>query len=215
MKSSYKIGKANLVFILLCTIPFAHLCYQIFTHNYPQLDSQILQILQAQRRVLLDFFFIGLYKIGNTYIAGSLVLATLVFLIRKRYWQEAKALAFATLGILILVDEILKPIFGRSRPPKPRLVDDLGGDSFPSGHAAGNLVFYFYLAFLLAAQYPKLTKYIYILATIIVLLIGFGSIYIKAHWATDVLGGYLFGYLWLLISLNFLKFLDRNSKVKS
>ncbi len=209
MKSSYKISKANLVFILLCTIPFAHFCYQIFTHNYPQFDSQILPILQAQRRVLLDLFFIGVYNIGNTYITGSLVLAVLIFLIRKRYWQEAKALAFATLGILILVDEILKPIFGRSRPPKPRLVNDLGKDSFPSGHAAGNLVLYFYLAFLLAAQYPKSTKYIYIFATIIVLLIGFSSIYIKAHWATDVLGGYLFGYLWLLVSLSVLKFLDR------
>ena len=215
MKSSYKISKANILFILLCTIPFAHLCYQIFTHNYPQFDSQILPILQAQRRVLLNLFFIGVYNIGNTYITGSLVLAVLIFLIRKRYWQEAKTLAFATLGILILVDEILKPIFGRSRPPKPRLLDDLGKDSFPSGHAAGNLVFYFYLAFLLAAQYPKSTKYIYILATIIVLLVGFSSIYTKAHWATDVLGGYLFGYLWLLVSLSVLKFLDRNSKVKS
>ena len=131
-------------------------------------------------------------------------------MIRGRYWHEAIALAFATLGILILVDEILKPFFDRRRPPKPRLVEDLSRDSFPSGHAAGNLVLYFYLSFILATRYPKLTKYIYGLATLIILSIGFSSIYVNAHWTTDIIGGYIFGYLWLLISLGFLNLLKSN-----
>lgn len=156
--------------------------------------------------------FVTIYKISGTYLTGSLVLITLAILIRKKYWQEAKGLAFATLGILLLVDEVLKPLFERPRPPKPRLVTDLSPDSFPSGHAAGNLVLYFYLSFILAARYPKLTKYIYSLATVIVLLIGFSSVYTKAHWTTDILGGYLFGYLWLLVSLTLLQFLERKSQ---
>jgi undecaprenyl-diphosphatase len=136
------------------------------------------------------------------------VLVALITLIRQRYWSEVKALVFATLGILLLVDKVLKPFFARDRPPKPRLVSDLSPDSFPSGHAAGNLVFYFYLSFIIAARYPHLTKYVYGVATCLVLLIGFSSVYVKAHWTTDILGGYVFGYCWLLISLNLLKLLN-------
>ena len=112
------------------------------------------------------------------------------------------------MGILLLVDKILKPFFDRPRPPKPRLVEDLSPDSFPSGHAAGNLALYFYLSFIIATQYPQFKVYIYGMATIIVFLIGFASIYTQAHWFTDVLAGYIFGYLWLVLSLTLLKLLQ-------
>ena len=112
---------------------------------------------------------------------------------------------------MILVDEILKPFFDRNRPPKPRLAEGLSRHSFPSGHAAGNIVLYFYLSFVIATRYPKLRVYVYAIATAIVISIGFASVYTKAHWLTDVLAGYVFGYLWLIVSLCLLKFLQRNS----
>lgn len=208
MNKYQKISKNNFYLILLLLIPFAQLCGQIFTKKYPLLDVQIVKLIQENRFPLLDFLWINIYQITGTYVTGSLVLVVLIILTYQRYWQEVKALAFATLGILILVDKILKPLFDRPRPPKPRLVHDLSPDSFPSGHAAGNLVLYFYLSFILAARYPKLTKYIYGFATIIILSIGFASVYVKAHWTTDIIAGYVFGYCWLLISLALLKFLN-------
>ena len=212
MSSSYKISKVNFLAILFILIPLIVLSYKIFNQNFPELDSQVFNTLESQRHTLLDLLFVGIYKISGTYLTGSIVLVTLITLIRKRYYTEAKALAFATLGILLIVDEILKPFFNRPRPPKPRLVTDLSPDSFPSGHAAGNVVLYFYLAFVLAAQYPQLTKYTYAIATVLTLSIGLSSIYTKAHWTTDIIGGYCFGYLWLLVSLNVLKFLERKAK---
>ena len=203
------ISKINYYLALLLLFPLFKLCHQIFNKIYPEIDSQIQLTIQEKRILILDIFFKITYQIGGAYITGSIVLMALIMLLYKRYWAEAKALVFATLGIIILVDEILKPLFDRRRPPKPRLVDDLSWDSFPSGHAAGSLVFYFYLSFVLAAQYPQSAKYIYALATILILIIGFGSIYVNAHWATDILAGYLFGYIWLLVSLTFLKFLSR------
>jgi len=149
------------------------------------------------------------YRLTGTYFTGSVVLIALIILIRQRYWQEVKALVFATLGILLLVDEVLKPLFDRSRPPKPRLVSDLSPDSFPSGHAAGNLVFYFYMCVLISTRYPHLTRYVYGLSSAVILLIGFSSVYVKAHWATDILAGYTFGYFWLLTSLILLNFLHQ------
>lgn len=206
------IAQINFYFVLILLIPFTQFCYQIFNKNYPKIDTQFLLILQEKKLVVFNILFKTIYQIGGAYITGFIVLIALITLIYKRYWQEAKMLAFTTLGILILVDTILKPLFDRRRPPQPRLVHDLGRESFPSGHAAGSLVFYFYLSFILATLYPKLAKYIYGLATIIVLLIGFSSIYTNAHWTTDILAGYIFGYLWLLVSLTILKFSGRKQK---
>jgi len=194
-----------LFFVLL--LPFLQLCIHIFQENYYAFDLGILQNLETRQNPLLNFVFSSVYLISNTYVTGSIVLIALIYLIRRRYWSEVKALVFATLGILLLVDKVLKPFFDRDRPPKPRLVSDLSPDSFPSGHAAGNLVFYFYMAFIIATIYPRLAKYVYGLASAIVLLIGFSSIYVKAHWTTDIVGGYLFGYCWLLASLMLLQFL--------
>lgn len=204
-----KISRKNFYFLLLLLFPWIQLCYQTINKNYYQFDIQIYEFLEAQRNFWLDFAFTNIYRITGTYFTGSVVLIALIILIRQRYWQEVKALVFATLGILLLVDEVLKPLFDRSRPFKPRLVNDLSPDSFPSGHAAGNLVFYFYMSFIIVARYPHLAKYIYGLSSTLVLLIGFSSVYVKAHWATDILAGYIFGYFWLLISLVLLNFLTR------
>ena len=203
-----RISRNCFYLLLLLLIPFLQLCTRVFIKNYYAFDLKILQFLETQQNAWLNFIFTSLYSLSNTYVTGAIVLIALIVLIRRGYWTEVKALVFATLGILIVVDKILKPFFDRPRPPKPRLVSDLSPDSFPSGHAAGNLVFYFYMSFVIATLYPQLTKYVYGFSTFLVLLIGFGSIFVKAHWTTDILGGYVFGYLWLLISLNLLKFLN-------
>ena len=209
MQKYRRIDRRSYYLLLLILIPLWQLGDRIINKNYYQLDLQIVRFIEQQRNFLLDFFFTNVYRITGTYFTGSVVLIALIILILQRYWQEVKTLVFATLGILLLVDKILKPLFDRPRPPKPRLVSDLSPDSFPSGHAAGNLVFYFYLSFIISARYPSLRGYVYTLSTILVLLIGFSSIYTKAHWATDILAGYSFGYFWLLISLSLLKFLTR------
>lgn len=209
MPKIFRISKINYYLVFFLLFPLTKLCYQIFNQNYPKIDSQIQITIQEARNFLLDIVFKLTYQIGGAYITGLLVLIALITLLYKRYWAEAKGLVVATLGIIILVDEILKPLFDRRRPPRPRLVSDLSYESFPSGHAAGGIVFYFYLSVIIAARYPQSAKYVYALATILNLIIGFGSIYVNAHWASDILAGYLFGYIWLLVSLAFLSYWSR------
>ena len=187
------------------------ICVAVYQKQYIELDNWFLDLLGERNNNYLVFCARAIYTIGDTYIAGAITAASLIVMVRKNYQLEAQTLAFATLGILISIDEILKPFFDRNRPPQPRLVDDVSRHSFPSGHAAGNLVLYFYLSFIVAIKYPQLKTYIYSLATLVVVLIGLASVYTKAHWLTDVLAGYIFGYLWLIISLNLLKFLQHRS----
>ena len=190
---------------------FGLICLGIYRQQYLVIDSWFLNLFGARTNPYLNFLSTASYIIGDTYIAGAIVVIALAVMIWRNYRSQALAFAFATLGILILIDEVLKPLFDRNRPPKPRLVEDVSRHSFPSGHAAGNLVLYFYLSFVIATKYPKLKVYVYGAATIITISIGFASVYTKAHWLTDVLAGYIFGYLWLIVSLNVLKFLQRRS----
>lgn len=148
-------------------------------------------------------FWKAVYKGTGVELTATMIAFTLGFLCWKRRWSEIKYLAFATLGILLLIDQVLKPLFNRSRP-LPRLVD-VDGRSFPSGHAAGGVVFYFYLAFLLASHFPQYRWQIYLAASLWVGFIGIASMYCRVHWLSDIVAGYGVGFVWLTISLFLLK----------
>lgn len=205
MMSKENTKKIGLFLTLFLLFPFINLCRQILNQNYPQIDYEIFYLLEEKITPFFKTLFVGIYYSSGVYVTAIIVASALGILIWKRYWQEAIVLAFGALGILIIIDEILKPFFDRRRPPSPRLVEVFGSKSFPSGHAAGSVFFYFYLSFIIAARYPQYAKHIYGLATILIIIIGFSSMYVKAHWATDILAGYAFGYLWLLICLAILK----------
>ncbi|GAB4542083.1 MAG: phosphatase PAP2 family protein [Pleurocapsa sp.] len=206
--------KINYLLVILAIVSSWSLYFSVDRRENLPIDYLILTHLEVRQNYYLNLFSKFFYYFGSVYCAGTISAICLAILIWRRYKQEALAFIFATLGILIVVDNLLKPFFDRRRPPKPRLVEDLSRDSFPSGHAAGNLVLYFYIAFIVGVKYPHLKIYIYSLATIIVVLIGFASLHTKAHWLTDVLGGYMFGYLWLILSLNLLNFIQKSSDIR-
>ena len=102
MQKYRRIDRRSYYLLLLILVPLFQLGDRIINKNYYQLDLQIVRFIEQQRNWLLDFFFTNIYRITGTYFTGSVVLITLIILIRQRYWQEIKALVFATLGILLL-----------------------------------------------------------------------------------------------------------------
>ncbi|CAD5935446.1 phosphatase PAP2 family protein [Planktothrix agardhii] len=195
---------------ILCA--FILLSIRVSVNENLALDQILIQVPHQIFPRSWDDFFRFLYLLTGVKGTAVIVALTLVFLAWKRYWIEAKVLAFSTLGILILVDRILKPMIERSRP-LDRLVKSVGR-SFPSGHATGNILFYFFVAYLLAERYPKATPYIYGFATIWLLIIGFSSVYLRCHWPSDILAGYGLGYICLTISLAWLKVSRENKKLR-
>ena len=97
---------------------------------------------------------------------------------------------------------LLKYLIGRPRPQDAVL--KVHGYSFPSGHAMMSTIFFL---FLLIAFYNDIRnsflRFLFLLVTISApLLISFSRIYFNVHWATDVIGGIIFGLTWLAISLS-------------
>jgi undecaprenyl-diphosphatase len=89
-----------------------------------------------------------------------------------------------------LVTTLLKNLVQRDRPPavvldpKP-LMDVPTTSSFPSGHTSTS----FACAYVISRLAPRLTVYVYVLAT----LIGCSRIYVGVHYPIDVLAGAVLG----------------------
>lgn len=106
----------------------------------------------------------------------------------------------AALGGNGLVDAVLKRVFTRVRPPDVGVVlEQFHGWSFPSGHAAGAMVGYGFLAYVaLRLAPPRWRGPCLALAAALVALVGASRVFINAHFASDVLAGFASGTAWLL-----------------
>ena len=131
---------------------------------------------------------------------GSMVVVSLLGLITaySRWTDHSLAWSLrrsaALMIVLLPVASIIKIVTRRKRPDtlyvqKMRFAHY----SFPSGHAYGSLLVYGFLA-CLAASWP-----IYILAALLVFLIGLSRVYLGAHFPSDVLGGWLLAAVALVI----------------
>jgi len=143
------------------------------------------------------------YYAGDTESAGVVTAIVLIWLGLKRWWQEALWFAVATAGALLLVGEVFKPFFDKERPP---FFDNptIHGAAFPSGHATGNTILYFFIAYFLTRSYPHMGKLLHALAAGWMILMGIGSLRVGSHWTTDILGGYCLGFLWLMVCMSLL-----------
>src|SRR5205809_6530540 len=121
-------------------------------------------------------------------VLTALVAAVLV-LRRSDYWLGRLALSVPG---CILLNQVLKYLFHRSRPALAHPLVKLETYSFPSGHAVGATVFYGFTAILLWFYIAsKLWRAVIGTAIVAVILgVGFSRVYLGAHYPTDVLAGF-------------------------
>lgn len=112
------------------------------------------------------------------------------------------------LGLVLLLvallgrglSEIQKYSIARVRPDlEPHLVV-VKTSSFPSGHATSSMIFYLALALALTghSHWRRLAAGG---AVLLSLLIGTSRVMLGVHWPSDVIGGWAFGLLWVLLTL--------------
>jgi undecaprenyl-diphosphatase len=131
----------------------------------------------------------------------------MVVMYRMKLKVEAIFLSIAELGVGAM-GFIVKPIVHRLRPPTSLVWvnDKLTADpySFTAGHVHTFVVIFGFIIFLAATRIPGWTwqKIVLVFGSLAILLVmGFSRIYLGDHWASDVVGGYCAGGIWLGLGL--------------
>jgi len=158
----------------------------------------------VNNNLMLFITFLGKHQF---LIPANLILIFYFLLISKQNWFSIRVITIAISSLMLML--LLKQLFQRKRPLSP-LLKAAKGLSFPSGHAIMAVTFYGLLIYIL--QYIITIDWLKYLLTLLVIgliiLIGFSRVYLRVHYASDVLGGFIIGLLWLLISLAILKWLE-------
>jgi undecaprenyl-diphosphatase len=116
--------------------------------------------------------------------------AATLWLAWKRRWVAALICAGSMLLNNRLVDE-LKLAFERPRPAFEGAKYVAGGWSFPSGHAAGAMFAYGFVAYLVVRFGAGRWRWPVVAGLGLVILgVGFSRMYLGVHYLSDVLGGF-------------------------
>lgn len=137
--------------------------------------------------------------------ATALIILTIGFLLLLKNKKNSMLIAI-NLILVFLLNRILKIIVARPRPEVLKIVQEKGY-SFPSGHSMVSTGFYGFLIYLIYKNVEnKKIKYPLIVAlSILILLIGISRVYLGAHYATDVIGGWIIGILYLVIFIKYVQ----------
>jgi len=121
-------------------------------------------------------------------------------------WGAASANLFLA-GIIAVttfgISTLAKVYFRRDRPVTEYVERMfLETYSMPSGHATGAVASYGLLAFIVCQMVPSPWRYLVVgLLSAFIVLIGISRIYLGAHYPSDVIAGWLLGFLGLSASI--------------
>lgn len=201
-------------------IAFIFIARNVFlsrTHSFDEKAFSFIadRVSNINTSVMEFFTFLG----THTFLIPANLLLTAWFLfVRGRRWHSIKIPAVALSSLLLMF--ILKLIFHRERP-LTQLLQAAKGFSFPSGHALMSVTFYGLLIFITWQSSRQLWfKWLLsIMLVVLIVTIGFSRVYLRVHYASDVLAGFCVGFVWLLLSLWILgsieKYKGRKITIKS
>jgi undecaprenyl-diphosphatase len=190
------------IFCVFATLGFAWLAKGIFADQFVALDDGVITWMHDYWGPSSDQVMLFFTTLGDPLVLGLFITLAVVALWYKGRWIDAAGLVVASAGAGI-VNQVLKGSFQRVRPDLFAGPFQLTSYSFPSGHAMGAIACYGMLAFVLArllrSRLHRLA--VVLVATLIVLGVGLSRIFFGVHYPTDVLGGYLAGGAWQIISI--------------
>ena len=199
---------ANLVLTATLIVIFYSLSEGVIYNELTHFDQVIGDFIRgyANSSLTNTAIFITRLGSGKIEIALCILFAGIFYFVFKEKWYSLLLIFSLLSGWLLNV--LLKLSFHRERPTIDHLVD-VGGYSFPSGHAMVSTIFYGMLGYTLwriVKNKRRSSWYVVLLTIFLILAIGTSRVYLGVHYPSDVIAGFSFGGLWLLASIWFLRF---------
>lgn len=173
----------------------------VFFYGKNSFDQRVLDLIKphitdSRTKIMLFISFLG----KHSFLIPVISLLIAWFFIRKKKWLVIRTIAVLLSSLLLMT--FLKTLIHRQRPDDP-LVLGITNFSFPSGHAFMSVAFYGLIIWLSAHNISKkwLQWGVNTLLLLLILGIGFSRIYLRVHYATDVIAGLAIGFVWLSFCL--------------
>ncbi len=153
-----------------------------------------------------DFYFPGVtdFHQSPTFLYGILPLLVLFLLVkyRKKGVKYMITLAIALILTDMVSFRVIKHFVQRPRPTHSGIhvvlrVEDSGGTSFPSSHAAN----IFAAATVTSYFFPPMSGLVYIYAA----SVAYSRVYVGVHYPSDIVGGAILGFTISYLILLFVK----------
>lgn len=200
---------------LLALLSLAYLIRKVIVLQETNFDQRVFGFLQQHiskenNDVMLFFTFLGTHKF---LIPANLALIAYFLFIQKHKWYAIKIPAIALSSLALMFG--LKHFFHRQRPGVP-LLFHAEGLSFPSGHALFSVTFYGLLVYIIykGVKHNGLKWSLISFLLLLMLIIGFSRVYLRVHYATDVIAGFCVGIIWLVLTIWLLNQMEAYSRRK-
>jgi undecaprenyl-diphosphatase len=191
----------------------AFLIKEVFWDKTFTLDETIFTIFKGYvSDTTTNFFnFFTYFGSHKFLVPANLLLMFIAFFVMRNKWFGIKVTAVAFTSLFMMF--ALKTFFNRPRPEIP-LLGTVRGLSFPSGHAFMSFTFFGLLIYVFYKQVKTiwLRSFLILLCIAMIIVIGLSRIYLRVHYASDVVAGLSIGLIWLVISLGILNAIENRTK---
>ena len=195
---SIPVGKAGLVAtVLAAAVGLTYLAVVASQQAFSYTDLNITQWVKGLDFPGLHTTLSAVNVFTDAQMAIALwMVAGAFFVLRSR---PLEAIAVFMISGLWIGDALMSAVVARPAP-SPELSSGVGfslSSTFPSGHITGAVAFYGLLTFLTLknVKHGHLRVVVPALSIAIIGLASVARVYASAHWPSDVLGSYLFGFI--------------------
>ena len=197
--------------LFICLITFLALAEDVFHHEIMNGDIVGYNIISKLFKFNIST---PIAKFITNFGGAIFVIVLTIILFFTIKDKKIGASIVANLGIVTILNQILKFIMQRPRPTGFRIIEETGY-SFPSGHSMVSLAFYGYLIYLIYKyiENKHLERILITLLSLLICIIGVSRIYLGVHYTSDVLGGFLIATAYLVIYIELInKFVLEKNK---
>lgn len=194
-------GTAMILLALLAAL-FGALAWAVRAQTaVVRFDAALAQDLHDQLAQGIQQSIVFVTHVGDPDAIAAAALAVALLLALRRRWCLFIPWCVA-LGGTAGSDHAIKQFVQRPRPFNGHGFIAETGFSFPSGHAAGSMVFFGLGACLLLHLLPpRHHRSVVAAAVALVTIVGFSRVLLQAHYLSDVLAGYALGAFWLVVGI--------------
>ena len=198
-------GTAKKILLAVSMLLIFFLVWVVFFYGSNSFDQETFSfisphITEGRTRLMKYMSILG----KHTFLIPVIISLIAYFLIKKNNWMAIRTAAILLSSLLVM--SLLKSLIHRHRPPDP-LVEGITNYSFPSGHAFMSVAFYglliWYVTIYINAKWIRRIVIFFLL--LVIASIGFSRIYLRVHYATDVIAGICIGFVWLDFCLWFIE----------